>query len=58
MDERECGIEDARKTLGDLAHEASADGTVTWLTSHRRRVAAIVSVAVAEAGIREAQEGL
>lgn len=36
------GIEKARRILGRLAADAAADGTVTWLTSHGNRIAAIV----------------
>jgi len=58
MHERETGVEEARKILGDLADDA-ADGTVTWLTRHRRRIAAIVPVDLAELAIRETlEEGL
>lgn len=41
MSEREIGIEEARKQLGPLA-DAARDGDTIYLTSHRRRVAAIV----------------
>lgn len=42
MNEREIGVEEARKVLGDLADDAGLDGVLTYLTRHRRRVAAIV----------------
>jgi hypothetical protein len=53
----DLGIEEARKTLGELARAARDEGAVTWLTTHRVRVAAIVPVPVAEAGLQQ-QEGL
>ena len=56
--EREMGIQQARAILGDLTRDAAADGTITWLTSHRRRVAAIVPVHVADRGTTEEEDGL
>jgi hypothetical protein len=57
MDEHEAGVEEARKVLGDLADAAADRGTVTWLTRHRRRIAAIVPVSLADLAIRETQDG-
>jgi hypothetical protein len=55
--ERDMGIEQARAILGELARDAAADGTITWLTSHRRRIGAIVPVSVAETALRQ-EDGL
>jgi antitoxin (DNA-binding transcriptional repressor) of toxin-antitoxin stability system len=41
---KEIGLREARAVLGDLAHAAAADGQITYLTSHGRRVAAVVAV--------------
>jgi antitoxin (DNA-binding transcriptional repressor) of toxin-antitoxin stability system len=41
-DDREIGVEAARKRLGPLVDDAAVDGTVTYLTRRGRRFAAIV----------------
>lgn len=38
----EIGIEQARKSLGDIANRADLAGTITYLTRNGRRVAAVV----------------
>ena len=42
MSEREIGVEEARKTLGNLVDDAALEGAVTYLTRRGRRYAAIV----------------
>jgi prevent-host-death family protein len=56
-EEREVGIEQARARLGPLARDAQEDDAVTWLTSHGRRIAAIVPPVVAELALRQ-EDGL
>jgi hypothetical protein len=42
VNDRELGVEEARKVLGNLVDDAGLDGTVTYLTRRGRRFAAIV----------------
>jgi len=39
---QEIGLREARAILGDIAHAAATDQQVTYLTSHGRRIAAVV----------------
>src|SRR4051812_9729221 len=39
---RSIGIEEARKTLGEIANRADLSGEVTYLTRHGRAIAAVV----------------
>lgn len=48
---REIGLREARAVLGDLAHAAATDRQITYLTSHGRRIAAVVPAADASARI-------
>jgi prevent-host-death family protein len=45
----EIGIRELRASLSDVLNETAVRGRITYVTSHGRRVAAIVSVPVAEA---------
>lgn len=44
MADVEIGIEQARKTLGDIANRAALAGQTTYLTRNGRRIAAVVPV--------------
>ncbi|MEZ7004992.1 type II toxin-antitoxin system Phd/YefM family antitoxin [Streptomyces sp. AD55] len=44
----EIGVRNLRMQLADVLNAASARGRTTYITSHGRRIAAIVPVAVAE----------
>ncbi len=48
MSDREIGVEQARKQLGPIVNDAAVDGTVTYLTLHGRRYAALVPLAEIE----------
>ena len=45
----EIGIRELRATLSDVLNDVSVRGRITYVTSHGRRVAAIVPVLDAEA---------
>lgn len=45
----EIGIRELRASLSDVLNDVSVRGRITYVTSHGRRVAAIVSVLDAEA---------
>lgn len=46
MTQREIGVEEARKVLGNLVDDAALDGTTTYLTRRGRRFAAIVPLSL------------
>jgi prevent-host-death family protein len=46
---QEMSTRDVRAKLADVINDAAAYGTITYVTSHGRRIAAVVSVADAEA---------
>lgn len=48
---REIGLEKARSKIGPLARAAHYAGTITYLTEHRKRIAAIVPVGSAASAI-------
>lgn len=54
----DVSITDARERLADVVNEAAYTGQVTYLTRRGRRLAAIVSVATAEAAERWEDEQL
>jgi prevent-host-death family protein len=45
----EIGIRELRMTLGEVMNDTAVRGRITYVTSHGRRVAAIVPVPDAEA---------
>lgn len=47
-DENEKGIRELRAALSDVVNDAAIRGKITYVTSHGRRMAAIVPVPVAE----------
>jgi prevent-host-death family protein len=51
----EMSVRELRATLADVINAAGMHGQVTFVTSRGRRVAAVVSVAVAEATIEDSQ---
>jgi antitoxin (DNA-binding transcriptional repressor) of toxin-antitoxin stability system len=64
VSEKEIGVEEARKTLGNLVDDAAIEGAVTYLTRRGRRYAAIVpldrikeTAMPARVYIRETDEG-
>jgi prevent-host-death family protein len=44
----EKGIRELRATLSEVVNDAAVRGRITYITSHSRRVAAVVPVPVAE----------
>jgi antitoxin (DNA-binding transcriptional repressor) of toxin-antitoxin stability system len=52
----EIGIEQARKSLGDIANRAAIAGTITYLTRNGRRVAAVVPLERIVQTVAEAAE--
>ena len=46
---QDLSTREVRAKLADVINDAAAHGTVTFITSHGRRVAAVVPVAIAEA---------
>ena len=46
--ENEVSVRELRANLAEVLHAATVYGRVTYITSHGRRVAAIVPIAVAE----------
>lgn len=52
----EIGIEQARKSLGDIANRADIGGTITYLTRNGRRVAAVVPLERIVQTVAEAAE--
>ncbi|MEU6725559.1 type II toxin-antitoxin system prevent-host-death family antitoxin [Nonomuraea wenchangensis] len=46
---QDLSTREVRANLAEVINEAAAHGTVTFITSHGRRVAAVVPVGVAEA---------
>lgn len=55
----EIGIRELRAKLSDVLNDVSVRGQITYVTSHGRRVAALVSVLDAEAieAKRQPEEG-
>lgn len=54
--EMEIGIEDARKTIGDIANRSHMQGQTTYLTRNGKRIAAVVPLDRTETSIRKTGE--
>ncbi|MEU9014230.1 type II toxin-antitoxin system prevent-host-death family antitoxin [Streptomyces sp. NPDC048479] len=50
----DVGIEEARRTLGDIADRAHNDGQITYLTRHGRPLAAVIPVGSRSSAIPDA----
>ena len=46
---QDLSTREVRAKLADVINDAAAHGTITYVTSHGRRIAAVVSVADAQA---------
>jgi prevent-host-death family protein len=47
--EPECSVRELRADLADILNAAAAHGTITYVTSRGRRIAAVVPLSVVEA---------
>lgn len=56
MDSEEKSTSDLRTELADVLNAASTRGRITYITSRGRRIAAVVSVQVAEEAERAAEK--
>lgn len=54
---QELSTRDVRAKLADVINDAAAYGTITYVTSRGRRIAAVVPVADAEAIERQRDKG-
>ncbi|WP_433520087.1 type II toxin-antitoxin system prevent-host-death family antitoxin (plasmid) [Nonomuraea sp. CA-143628] len=50
---QDLSTREVRAKLADVINDAAAHGTVTFITSHGRRIAAVVPVAVGVAAIEQ-----
>lgn len=53
---QDLSTRDVRTKLADVINDAAAYGTVTFITSRGRRIAAVVPVAVGEAALDASED--